>query len=280
MKTLERGFAELKTALKDGGIEDFAFEAACLFREAAGADRQDLICRGGLPLAPEKEKLLRSLLSRRLSGEPLQYLIGSWDFCDLTFEVGEGAFIPRSETEILAELADDFLKKRPAAVVFDLCAGVGSLGLTAANHNPACRVFLFEKEDAALAYLRRNRELLAPRNTGLFKWDVLTGPPDGLPHPDLLLCNPPYVPAGELPYLQREVRREPRAALDGGADGLRFYRAVRKLWLPLLKSGGNLIFECGNGQAEAVAGLFSGCSSEQKISFDYNRIDRTVQIIV
>ena len=193
--------------------------------------------------------------------------------------MGEGVLIPRPETEELVETAISVLRENPHSTVFDLCAGSGCIGLTVAKEVPECTVYLFEKYDAAFSYLQKNAEALNAPNAHLIKADIFTDtPPDGA-RADLLLSNPPYIPKRELAELQKEVLREPSTALDGGFDGLDFYRAIQNRWLPFVNADGTLLFECGDGQGSEIATLFESAKAA-KVLFDFQNIDRFVQIIV
>jgi release factor glutamine methyltransferase len=202
------------------------------------------------------------LIDRRAAGEPVQYLLGEWEFCGLPFFVGEGVLIPRPETEILAEYAVTLLKGQAQPVAVDLCAGTGCIGLTIACRVPSAHVYLVEKSPAAFAYLERNRNRPGMVNTTLLQGDILTDALPEIPQCDVLCVNPPYIPADEMPTLQREVLREPAMALDGGADGLDFYRAIAKRWAPRVKPGGVILPELGDGQYDAVRRIFAdiGCA--------------------
>lgn len=265
--------------LQTAGVADAAFEAACLLETATGCSRSQCLARRGEAVSADAAQRFLSAVERRLCGEPLQYILGKWDFYGREFLVGAGVLIPRPETEELVEAAISVLRKNPYSTVFDLCAGSGCIGLTVAKEVPECTVYLFEKYDAAFSYLRNNAEALNVPNAHLIKADILAdAPPDGV-RADLLLSNPPYIPQSELPDLQKEVQREPRTALDGGADGLDFYRAIQNRWMPFVNAGGTLLFECGDGQGEAVAKLFSS-AAQTKVCFDFQNIDRFVQVIV
>ena len=204
---------------------------------------------------PERDAY-EALLRRRAAGEPLQYILGQWDFRGEPFAVGPGVLIPRPETEQLAELCIEAARARGAITVYDLCAGTGCIGLTVAKACPQARVYLLELHEGALSYLKQNEAAFSLPHTHIVQADVLKGLPETLPAPDLIVSNPPYIRAGELPGLQREVGFEPATALDGGEDGYVFYRAIAEKWLPLLPRGGFAAVECGEGQPETVAGLF------------------------
>lgn len=278
--TLSELLSGTKAALKNAGIENADFESFLLFEKATGINRSTLVCHGSCKAEASAQAQLLEFVTRRLSGEPLQYILGEWDFCDLTFKVGEGVLIPRPETEILVEKADLFLKTHKGAIVYDLCAGSGAVGLTVAKHNPDCRVYLFEKYSGALQYLECNAREMALANAEVLHCDILAGCPEALPYPNVILSNPPYICTDEIRSLQKEVQKEPDTALDGGADGLLFYRCIQKKWLPLLKSGDIAVLECGDGQTQAVMSIFKAFSQMQIPLYDFNHIDRAVQIIV
>ena len=253
---LRRGEAELSAA----GIDDAAFDARCLLEDCAGLDRTHLILAYGETPDEAVCRTYSDRIGRRASGEPLQYILGAWTFCGYTFRVREGVLIPRPETEFLAEKAESLLPQN--AVLYDVCAGTGCIGLSVALRRPDVQVYLFEKYERPLACLRENIMVHSAQNAHAVLCDVLQGVPAGLPRPDGIVSNPPYIPASELPILPREVRREPQQALDGGADGLTFYRALCGLWFPHLADGGFLSMECGELQPPRVAALFAHAQTE------------------
>lgn len=265
--------------LQSAGIEDASFEAVCLLESVTGYSRSQCLCKMGEEIPPDVQRLLSSQTERRIAGEPLQYILGKWSFYGREFFVGEGVLIPRPETEELVETALSVVKANPQSIVFDLCAGSGCIGLTVAKEVPECTVYLFEKYDAAFAYLRKNAENLQAPNAHIVQADIFKDVPPGGVCADLLLSNPPYIPNEQLADLQKEVQREPHTALDGGADGLDFYRAIQKKWMPFVKCGGTVLFECGDGQGQQIADLFR-TAAQTNILFDFQNIDRFVQIIV
>lgn len=268
-----------KARLQRAEIEDAAFEADCLLESATGYSRSQCLVRGAEAVSERVTTRFFSQIARRIQGEPLQYILGKWSFYGRDFFVGEGVLIPRPETEELVETAISVLRENPHSTVFDLCAGSGCIGLTVAKEVPECTVYLFEKYDAAFSYLQKNAEALGVPNAHLIRADIFTdAPPDGA-RADLLLSNPPYIPKRELADLQKEVLREPSTALDGGADGLDFYRAIQNRWLPFVNADGTLLFECGDGQGSEIANLFKSAKAA-KVLFDFQNIDRFVQIIV
>ena len=271
--------AELRKALEQGGLDNAAFEARTLLEAACGKDISSRMFICDEPLTPEQETTLEGLLSRRLSGEPLQYICGSWDFLDNTFAVGEGVLIPRPETEELVLLALERMKELRAPTVFDLCAGTGCIGLSVKKRRADANVYLLELSDAAINCCNENRMALGlARTVPLIQADILRGYEAfrSLPVPDVLLSNPPYIPTSELPTLQPEVQREPKMALDGGEDGLVFYRCLAEKWLPFLKKGALVGVECGEIQAQSVAALFAGAGYQTERCKDFNEIERFV----
>lgn len=259
-----------EAALSAAGIDDAAFDARCLLEDSASLDRTHLILAYTQTPDETVRRVYLDRIERRISGEPLQYILGAWTFCGYAFRVRDGVLIPRPETEFLAEKAVSLLPQN--AVLYDVCAGTGCIGLSVALRRPDVQVYLFEKYDLPLACLRENILVHSAQNAHAVLCDMLEGVPAGLPEPDGIVSNPPYIPASELPTLPREVRREPQTALDGGADGLTFYRALREKWFPILREDGFLSMECGETQPPKVAVLFAHAQIEP----DYLGTDRFV----
>ena len=260
--------------------DDANMDCAVLFADSFQVDPSWRILHAKDQADPTHEKLFLKHIKARVSGEPLQYILGKWSFYGREFCVGKGVLIPRPETEELVERALEILKPFSQPVVYDLCAGSGAIGLTIAKERPDAKVFLFEKYDAAYAYLEQNKKTLQCQNATIIKADIFDFSWETIPKADLLLSNPPYIPSSELSGLQMEVQEEPATALDGGEDGLTFYRGILKRWLSAVKSGGNLVFECGNNQAAQIISLFKAKTTEQNIIYDFNKVDRIVEFKV
>ncbi len=248
--------------------EDARFDVLCLAQAAFALNRTELRLRGDKTVEPEG---FFALVQRRAAGEPLQYILGEWEFFGLRFAVGQGVLIPRPETELLAQTALEYLRGCARALVYDLCAGSGCVGLSVAHYCPQAQVKLLELSEEAMPYLRKNAA--AYPNAEVVKADVLNFPTAGISC-QVILANPPYVATEEIDSLSTEVRHEPRMALDGGADGLDFYRVLAEKWLPRLEKDGILACECGENQAMAVAALFAPCKTE--ILRDLQGIERVV----
>lgn len=256
--TYRQIYNETRRRLREGGVEPADFEGRELMERFFGLNRQQLAVRGQEECR-ERQALeaLHTALSQRIEGRPLQYILGSWEFAGLSFAVGEGVLIPREDTMALYCLARERAEGQKAPVILDLCAGTGALGVALCRHVPGSRVYCCEKSRQALPILRQNIEKLAPQVTAV-ECDILTKQSLSLvPKASLIVSNPPYIPTGDLDGLQKEVRREPRLALDGGRDGLRFYRALTHMWKEKLVPGGALLVEIGMGQQEAVSALFA-----------------------
>lgn len=278
--TVQEAYREGLERLRDAGIADAAFDCACLLEGAAGVTRTKRLAYPQMMLIREAEQRFFDMISRRADGEPLQYILGQWSFYGRAFTVGDGVLIPRPETEELVALASERIRETHANVVFDLCAGSGCIGLTLALENPESFVYLIEKYASAFAYLKKNHTDLKVTNAQLIQADIGDFIFESNLQVDILVSNPPYVPRAEIPDLQREVQREPSTALDGGADGLDFYRLIADQWLPYVHKGGEILLECGDGQGAAVAALFRDKTAQQQVLFDGNHIDRIVHIIV
>ena len=215
------------------------------------------------------EAWLRQAVQRRLLGEPLQYILGEWEFMGLPFFVGPGALIPRQDTETLCEAALTWLKTRPDARVLDLCCGTGCVGVSLARLGGAQAAFA-DISPEALALAQQN----AARNgvDGTFYESDLFADVPGVY--DLIVCNPPYLTGAEMESCQRELTFEPALALYGGEDGLDFYRRLADEWEAHVTPGGRLLMEIGYAQGAAVQRLFPGAT----ILKDIRGLDRVAWV--
>ena len=255
MVTRRDWLAAATARLAEAGCEDAAFDAHCLLEDVGGMPRGRVA--DDTLLIAEQETALDVALTQRAEGRPLQYILGQWEFLTLTLKVGEGVLIPRPDTELLCEVAVRQLRGKSAPRVLDLCAGSGCVGLGIASLYPSAVVTEVELSDAALPYLRENVTRYPDYAVTVRKGDVLAdfAAFDG-PY-DAIVSNPPYIPTAHLPALQKEVQREPKMALDGDADGLKFYRTIAEHWCEKLSPDGFVAVEVGIDQAEDVAALFA-----------------------
>ena len=199
------------------------------------------------------QALLLRLVRQRKEGVPLQYLLGEWEFYGLPFKVGRGVLIPRADTETLVDVALRLQKGYKEPVVLDLCSGSGCIAVALEKNIPGAIVTALEVSEQALHYLRRNVTLNRAA-VRIEKGDVMRYTHNE--KLDLIVSNPPYIPHEVIASLQKEVRYEPHRALDGGRDGLDFYRAIAARYYDQLRGDGWLCFEVGVGQSEQVASIF------------------------
>ena len=240
------------SAFRNAGIPDPEVDAALLLSHVTG--QPPLSLRLDMTTALPDDVLTRfdALVSRRLTRQPLQYLLNTQPFLGRDFYVDARVLIPRPETELLAERVIEALRRMDAPAALDLCCGSGCIGISAALAAPGAQMHAADLSPDALAVTRRNAEALGAHVT-LHQGDLF-GAVAGLQF-DLIVSNPPYIPAGECPALQPEVLREPFLALDGGADGLDFYRRIVREAPLHLTAGGMVFLEVGWDQAEAVCAL-------------------------
>lgn len=257
---------------------DAAFEAFLLLQKVYGVTRENYPLRAEEVPSAALWAEYESLLRRRLRGEPVQYLLGEWEFMGLPFSVGPGVLIPRPETELLAETVLGALRGIKSPQVLELCGGSGCLAVSIAHARPDAKVTTVELSTAALPYLRENAARDGCRNLTILAGDALA-PTEEITAAryHAILSNPPYIETAELPRLQREVQQEPAMALDGGEDGLRFYRAFCALYPPLLLPGALLAFEIGESEGAAVQRLMAQAGlSEIALQKDYAGLPRIV----
>ncbi len=257
------------------GCEDAAFDARCLLEDMGG------LPRGRMPdeqvLTAAQTERLTQALERRAAGYPLQYILGEWDFLSLTLRVGEGVLIPRADTEVLCETVAEYLSAVPEPCVLDLCAGSGCVGLGIASLCPDARVTAVELSAEAFVYLQENIARYPALSVKSCRADVLQDGAAFTEEYDAIVSNPPYIPTADMNSLMREVQHEPRMALDGSADGLRFYRVIAAEWSRKLRRGGMCAVEVGIGQAEAVTQLFSDAGlTDIRVINDLSGIPRVV----
>lgn len=261
-----------------GFAEDPAFEALCFIEDVFGMDRSALLVNGNREADGEAAEKVMAFSKRRINGEPLQYILGKWPFMDLELFCGEGVLIPREDTSVLVYAAKERLHGKKDAVGIDLCAGTGAVALSVAKETGA-KMTAVELYDAAFAYLECNLAKYPALSVQGVHGDVLSRAfADSVSGTfDLIVSNPPYIETEELPTLQKEVRKEPMTALDGGEDGLVFYRAICDLWIKKLCPGGVLAVEIGETQGEAVAALFCAAGlRDVRIHKDLADLDRAV----
>lgn len=247
-------YLKLRGILSEAGIEAPELEARLLIEGVTGMNRASQIANSNSEISGEIQEKLISMAQKRAGHLPLQYILGKWSFMGFEFKVGEGVLIPRDDTEVLVGLCLDYLKASDGKTALDLCAGSGAVSV-ALDKLANADVTAVELSDKAYNFLLEN---IKGTNIKPHKGDIFECYRDFEAKSfDLIASNPPYIKTDEIETLQTEVGYEPKTALDGGADGLDFYRAIARRWTPLLKSGGAMAFELGEGQAEYVGGLMA-----------------------
>lgn len=225
---------------------------------ASGKTAEQMIANREKYASEEICSLAENFLRRYLAGEPMPYILGQWDFYDMTLTVTPEVLIPRDDTVVVTELAIKkalFLEQNPR--ILDLCTGSGCIGLAIAKRVKDARVTLGDISQGALRIARRNiQDLKLGARVKCLSIDVKQPAPGFLGVFDLIVANPPYIPSGEIETLDPSVRDfEPLLALDGGEDGLDFYRAILENFTPALSAAGYLCLEFGMGQENAVCAL-------------------------
>ncbi len=249
-------YSKGKETLKNCGVESYQFDISLIFQKCFGVNRRQLFMNKDNLVDPNKAQEFFAMVSKRTKNFPLQYILGSWEFMGFEFEVGEGALIPREDTEVLVKFSTRVLSKFLEPRIVDLCSGTGCIAISLEKflkNNP--KISAIELSEKAFEYLEKNIKKHKSKVTAI--------------NDDILVChknfennslygivsNPPYIPTYDIKSLQMEVKFEPKMALDGGADGLDFYKKICRLWIPKLKMGGVLAFEIGINQAEKVKHL-------------------------
>ncbi len=243
-----------------------------------GMDRGKMLANLDSEISTETAFKIAEAINKLLAGMPVQYILGSCWFYGLEVKVGPGVFIPRGDTEILAKTAISVLKDGESFV--ELCAGSGCISMAIAENVKGVKGAATELSLKALPYTEANLEKYS--NIKIKRMDVLD--PDDLNELseewgdgfDLLVCNPPYIPTAEIPFLSTQVQFEPDTALDGGENGLKYYRYIIANADLIMKPKHKIAFEVGAGQAPAVAQMLNVMGYATAVIKDYGGIERVV----
>ena len=258
--------------LKEAQIGEAQLDARLLLEEVCGTDHNTLLCHGDWEVSEAEEEQYRKALEQRAVHVPLQHLLGYQDFMGLRFQVNEYVLIPRQDTEILVEEAMRYL--HDGMRILDLCTGSGCILLSLLHYSNDCEGVGVDISQEALQVAAQNAELLGIRADFLKSdlYEKVTG------KFDLLVSNPPYIERAIIPTLMEEVREyDPYIALDGGEDGLDFYRRIIGGAQDYLKRGGQILMEIGSGQAKAVSELLRKAGfKEIDVCRDFAGLDRVV----
>lgn len=266
--TLKQAYSYSVQFLEGNNVDEADFKALCLVCHLAGIRNSEYNFHTDDEIITSR---LADSLWKLKDGEPLQYVIGRWDFFESEFYVGKGVLIPRPETEELVEKAINFAKKYNNPIVYDLCSGSGCIGLSIARAVPCSRVYCIEKSEEAFEYLKKNSK---DDNNVVIINDDINNDID-LPMADIIVSNPPYIKSDDIKELQLEVQREPMMALDGGEDGFDFYKIINDKWKNKLKPNGALLLEIGNEQGEEIKNVLADFPFV-KVEKDIYKNDRIV----
>jgi release factor glutamine methyltransferase len=280
LKTYNELYLSARNLLRQYGVEGCTLEARLLVAQAAGKSTADLLRDMNLYTTPAVEAKVTDYLARRLRGEPVAYITGAWEFYGLPMTVTPDVLIPRMDTELLVDAAKELLVGRKMdARILDLCCGSGCIACALGHELPAAKLVAVDISASALEVCRKNlaSNRLSTRCLTL-QADATAAPPLSIGTFDMIVSNPPYIPSDEIITLESSVRDyEPIWALDGGKDGLRFYKGILKYWKSLLRPGGYILFEVGESQAQDVYDmvLAAGFASAE-LRKDTQGIDRVV----
>ncbi len=248
-------------------------EGRWLFTAVTGLTDTQVLLRGQEFLPEEQNAELSEKTERRLDGEPLQYILGTQDFLGVRILCDPRALIPRLDTECVCEEALRISRERQYRTALDLCCGTGAIGCVLGIRGNL-QVTLADLSNDALALAEENCRALGIKAT-IVQGDLFS-PLQGQSF-DLIVCNPPYIPTGDIPALDKEVREyEPHMALDGGKDGLTFYRRLAEESMEFLNPDGAVLCEIGMGQEKSVSALFEKKGFRTRTAKDLQGITRMV----
>lgn len=280
-KTYRELYEEGRRILEQAGLPDAALDARFLLEEVCGTNLQTLLVFPEKKVTEEEANQYRAFVQRRKDREPTAMILGEWDFMGLTFRLNKSTLIPEQDTEVLVETALEELKRRGSGEaplrILDLCTGSGCILLSLLHELRNAGGLGTDLSEEALKAARENAVRLGLQERAAFRQGDLWEPV-GDERFDLIVSNPPYVPTDVIPTLEPEVRcGEPYAALDGGEDGLVFYRRIMKEAAGHLKPSGIIIVESGFDEAAQIAALMQ----DQKLRGirtvkDYGGLDRVV----
>ena len=269
--------------LAHAGIETARLDAEVLLGHALGLTREEIVLAGDLRLLPEQVRRFNEILLRRLRREPVSYILGRQEFWSLDFEVAPGVLIPRPETERLVEIALELaqnLTQDKSIRILDIGTGSGAIAVSLAKELPASMIWATDVSGAALKISGSNARRNGVADRIQFLHGDLFAPVDEVAGRfDLIVSNPPYIRSAEIDNLAPEVSRwEPRGALDGGVDGLAFYRRIASQAFRYLAPHGAVALEIGADMDKEVANIFAEVANyaDVRVYRDYADRDRVI----
>lgn len=279
--TLNKIYRLGKQLLKDAKIQSYSFDANQILKKVFGFDRTTLILEGDKSVSDIKANEFIKFIKKRASGYPLQYILECWEFMGLEFEVGEGVLIPRDDTEVLVTESEKIINKlNRSCKIVDLCSGSGIIAVSMGKRTQNCTVYAVEHSKTAYNFLEKNIKKHEMKNVIPVLDDVLSlDCVKKFRDLDVIISNPPYIPSKDIQYLQKEVQIEPHMALDGGTDGLQFYKFFADYWINNLKPGGYICVEVGIHQSQEVKKIFDSCDKIET-TFVYEDINRIPRVVI
>lgn len=269
-------YNEICLALNEAGIENFRGEASMLICRFCNINKAEFLQKSKDEDYASEE--LEDAVIKRCSHYPLQYILGYWDFCNETYRVTKDTLIPRQDTEKLVELAIRYLPEK--ARFIDLCTGSGCIAISTLAARPDCHAVAVDLFEPTLEIARENAESNGVGDRiGFAREDVLRPEfMNELGDFDFILSNPPYIETDRLSLLDDELSYEPSTALDGGEDGLTFYRVIINDYWRYLRRGGAMLIEIGWNQAKAISEICAAQGLLCEVYKDYGGNDRVAYI--
>lgn len=268
---LSKAISELKNADNENPV----YEAHLIIREILNLSPIDLVLKGDLEVSKIRENLIKDAIKRRISHEPLQYILNSQEFMGLSFYVDKNVLVPRQDTEVLVETILEKMKNKSFSAL-DIGTGSGCIAISLAHYNKNALVRGIDISKSALEVAKKNAKDLGVSERVTFEeQDVFSL--DAYGKYDVIVSNPPYIETDVIKTLDKDVKdHEPIGALDGGEDGLSYYRHIVKISPRLLTKSGILAFEVGHTQADAVKKLMENDFSQIEIIKDLCGVKRVV----
>ena len=265
-----------KKSLLSAGIEDCVFEAKQIIKHITGLRSSEILMNYTKELSEFQSNNLTAILRQRELRYPLQYIFGEWSFYGRDFYVGPGVLVPRADTETVIEVCTEYLKDKKEPKILDLCAGSGCIGITLSKEKEDSGCLMVEKYPEAMRYAEKNITRNKAENAKVLAGDVFEGTASGEKY-DLIVSNPPYIAENGTEEISPETKYEPETALIGGADGLKFYKAITENYKDSLKENGMICFEVGIGQADSVKEILNAAGfTDTGAKKDLNGIERAV----
>jgi release factor glutamine methyltransferase len=250
-----------------------------LLSDALGVDRGEMLALLHMDVPENVAEKVAQGVNQLAKGTPVQYILGYCYFYGKRITVGSGCFIPRADTEILVKAACGVIGDNKMTFA-DICSGSGCISLAIASEKPNSKGYALELSRKALAYTEQNlataENVVVKRFDALDEEDYLELVEQSGEKFDLIVSNPPYIPSEEIPMLDPQVQFEPETALDGGEDGLKYYREIIRNAPIILKDNGTILFEVGIHQAEPVSKMLELNGYSVAVFKDYGKIDRVV----